>query len=418
MRIGLLTAFSGMVEHYSLTRIVLDQLSMIREAGHQAVLITLEDFPVEQCPAGVELRAIVPFFHKKDYQNAGELTKEHASVVKETSERLAGAVKDLDAVFTHDIIFTGWNLPINFAVQRVARSLDTFWLHWVHSVPGGSKRDYWRLPLNSLLVYPNHSDRLRCAEHFLTQSENVAVIPHSLDPCSFLMNNDDARELVRDHGVLSADLIQTFPVPTDRMEHKGLQTVIDIFAQLKAQGAKVKLIVCNSWCTTPELRKKVQDSVSYAEEQGLNEGEVVFTSQWRSRLEVGVPNEMVRDLMLISNLFVCPTKSETFGLTIAEAALCGQLLVLNANLPMLSEVAGAGNALYFTFGSHQQNVSAANWSSFYADVAKIILNRFSHDTSLRAKTHFRQSYNRSKVWSQIERLLQEHAIGARLTVNT
>lgn len=408
MKIGLLTAFSDLVPQYSLTGVVLDQIRMIRHAGHEPVLLTLEDFNC-QTPRALslmqeyefEVRPVLPHYHKLDYRSVSEMKEEHRVV----SERAATVIlqqNDLRTIFTHDILFTGWNLPLNMAVQQAARASDVFWLHWVHSVPGGMKRDYWRLPPNGKLVYPNETDRIRCAEHFLCPSTRVAVIPHSLDPRNFLMTDSAAKALVTEYDVLSADFVQTYPVPTDRMEFKGIEKVIHLFGHLKSLGKSVRLIVCNSWSNTDANRTKVSRALSFAESCGLTRREVIFTSLYDSVFETGVPNGMIRDLMQVSNLFICPTQSETFGITIAEAALTGQLLVLNSNLPAIIELAGAENVLQFTFGSLQQKVDTDDWNSFLFSVARIILNRFENDAALRAKTHYRQQYNMDAVWKRIE----------------
>jgi glycosyltransferase involved in cell wall biosynthesis len=402
MRIGVLAAFSEMLEHYSLTRVVLDQLHMIKRAGHHPVLLVLDNFKCNDLPPWVECRPLLPTHHKKDYKAIAELSQEHLELVPKTVIALRGAIKDLDAVLTHDIIFTGWNLVINMAVQEVAREGARPFLHWVHSVPGGQRRDFWKLPAFSKLVYPNQTDRRRCAEHFGIYESDVIVVPHALDARDFLVATPAARYVVNECKLMEADFIQTFPIPMDRAESKGLAQVIEIFGKLKKLGYSVRLVVCNSWCTNKALHDSVDNYRIMCRLAGLGDDDVAFTSRELKHLEVGVPNAVVRDLMLLSNLFICPTKSETFGFTVAEAALSGQLLVLNANLPMMQELAGAGNALYFNFGSYQQRTDYADQDKFNADVARIIANTYEGSHAMRAKTHYRKTYFSDRIWSLIE----------------
>jgi len=402
MRIGILTAFSGMVEHYSLTRVVLDQLRMIKRAGHHPVLITLSDFKASDLPDYVEVVAVVPRFIKIDYKSMMDLSQEHAELVPSIQSGLREVVKDLDAVLTHDIIFTGWNLPINLAVQQVAGEFEIPWFHWVHSVPGGERRDFWTLPPNSKLIYPNYTDRRRCGEHFGVFESDVLVVPHCLDARDFLLMTDAARFLVNECDLLEADFVQTMPIPTDRMESKGVDQVIPIFGKLKKLGHKVRLIVVNADCGNDAARNKVDNSRIACRLVGLDDDDVVFTSRELKHYALGVPNAVVRDLMLVSNLFICPTKSETFGFTMAEAALTGQLLVLNADLPAVVELAGAQNALFFHFGSYQQQTFCPDEDRFNLDVAKIIVNTFENDLALKAKNHYKRTYRSDRVWRAIE----------------
>ena len=402
MRIGVMTAFSGMVEHYSLTSVVLDQIEMIRLGGHTPVLIALEDFNWAEAPADLEIRPYLPFFHKIDYTSVRDLTTDHQQVVADAERAMLRACPDLDCVFTHDLMFTGWNAPLALAVGLAAQQMTVPWFHWVHSVPSG-RRDYWVLPPRSKLIYPNYCDRIRCAESFGTWNESVLVVPHCKDPRRFLLTTPLAKKIITEYDVLGADIIQTLPVAIDRIDHKGFDQIVGVFSGLKKLGKSVRLIVCNAWCNVDKHRQKVQQLKKICREQGLFDSEVIWTSLVDDcKHELGVTQEEVRDLMLVSNLFIYPTKSETFGLVVAEAAMTGQLLVLNASLPMMQEIAGHGNALYFHFGSHQQTANNSNWNAYYQDVAKIIVHRMEADESLRAKTWFRQKYRMEAIWGQLE----------------
>lgn len=419
MKIGLFTSFSSIVPYYSLSRVVLDQAHMIQNAGHTPVLIACENFKFpaasEDIPSELQLRAIIPVYNQRDYNATGELSKEHETLSNRVAEILMDRCKDLDVIFTHDIIFTGWHLPLNLAIHKAAGFMSPYWFHWIHSIPGLPKRDFWRVPPNGKIVYPNHSDRIRCAENFGVDSGNILVIPHSMDPRNFLMSSYEAKKLTAKYSLLDTEVLQTFPVPTDRMEHKGIHQVIEVLGKLKEHGKTVKLVVVNAWCTTPALKEKVNEVQRFATSRGLNEYEVIFTSKEFPH-SAGMDNAVVRDLMLISNLFICPTKSETFGLTIAEAALCGQLLALNANLPALRELANPANALYFTFGSFQEKVDNSDWPRFYGDIARIIAHRMDSDESIKAKTWYRRKYSMDAVWRKIEAAIQVNAMGVRVEV--
>jgi glycosyltransferase involved in cell wall biosynthesis len=235
------------------------------------------------------------------------------------------------------------------------------------------------------------------------------VIPHTKDPRQFRFSTDLAKHIVTEYDVLGADIIQTFPVAIDRIEHKGFDQVLAIFGYLKRLGKTVKLIVCNSWCNVDQYRDKVRNYQEMAAGHGLltNTSEKSCELIWTSLVdnsfhELGVSQKVVSDLMSVSNLYIYPTKSESFGLTVAEAAQSGQLLVLNASLAMMREVAGEGNALYFHFGSHSQQAHNTNWEGYYHDIARIIAHRMENNEGLRAKTEFQRKYRREAIWRRIE----------------
>ena len=66
---------------------------------------------------------------------------------------------------------------------------------------------------------------------------------------------------------------------------------------------------------------------------------MIFTSDLG--YEDGFPRAGVLELFQMSNLFVCPSYSESFGLTVLEAASRGNFLVLNEAVPALQELGTA-----------------------------------------------------------------------------
>lgn len=401
MKIGVLTSFGSMMDYYSLTSVVRTQLKMIHAAGHEPVLMAQSDFHWPEKPDWCTIRTPIPTHTKVDYANAANISPEHQELVRQIEQNLVNDVMDLDAILTHDLIFTGWNVPIGLAVRRAARKSGP-WFHWVHSVPGGA-RDYWILPENSVLVYPNATDRVRCAENFRTFPEKVLVIPHCCDVRDLHVKTELGERIISRYDLLGADLVQVYPIPTDRAEAKGILDVIRMFGCFKRMGRSVKLVIPNAWCNIDPWRNKVRNIMQFANQQGLNRSEVIFTSEAYPEHEVGVPLSVISDLTLCANVFICPTQSETFGLSLAEAAMSGALLILNEDLPMMREiVGGAGNAVWARFSSSFMQTAHDDKDKYLMDIAKLALHAFNNSPSLRSTTYYRQNYRREAVWGALE----------------
>lgn len=403
MRIGILTSFTSMMDFYSLTSVVRTQLKMIKQAGHQPVMMAQEDFQWANAPEWCEVRRPIKSFTKKDYQSLKDVTPEHQALVPVIADGIWNAIQDLDAVLAHDLLFTGWHVPIGMAIHEVCkRKPELPWFHWVHSVPGGN-RDYWRVPEGSFMVYPNHTDRVRCAENFKTWPERVIVIPHCCDLRDFGVRTDLADRIITRFDLLSADLVQVYPVPTDRIEAKGIHDVIRLFSCFKRLGKTVRLVVPNAWCNVDKWKNKISQLQEFARQQGLSTREVIFTSTVYPEHEVGLSLDVISDLARCANIFICPTQSETFGLSLAEAAMSGCLLVLNQDLPMMTEIAGnVGNAVWARFSSSFMKTEHQNPNAYLADIAKIVLHAFDNSPSLKSSTYYRQAYRREAVWRSLE----------------
>jgi len=97
--------------------------------------------------------------------------------------------------------------------------------------------------------------------------------------------------------------------------------------------------------------------------------------------------------MQLSNLFIFPTREETFGLVLPEVSLAsGALCVLNRSLTMQAEVSG-NNAIYFDFGSYSHNHNCDDQDKYLRDLALIILGRIQQNDSLLTRTFMRKHYN-------------------------
>jgi len=333
------------------------------------------------------------------------------------------------------MLLQGWFLPFAAALHRLAKDeqqtpksaimssglknisipfTPTKWLHWIHSVPNlGAGKEYpyntqHTLPVNSKLVYLNNVDIVRAAEAYGLWPKDVRVVHNALDPRGFNNTHPLVTQLIDKYDLLSADFMQTYPVSTTRMMGgKGMGVLIKVFAALKNEGKKVKLVVCNAHAnadTEKETIKKVQD---YALELGLTTQEVIYTSLEGEEYEQGVPREVVSQLFQLSNLFVFPSTSENCSLILLEAMLSGNILILNDSVKAMREF-GRENALYFKFGGIHESVEHEDEESYLRDVARIIIAELFVNRTLKATNYIKQKFNYDKIFlDQIQPLFYE-----------
>jgi hypothetical protein len=129
----------------------------------------------------------------------------------------------------------------------------------------------------------------------------------------------------------------------------------------------------------------------------VDQAELIFTSDFESpKFDVGIPQRMIRELFLCSNLFVFPTREESFGLVVPEAALSGCFMVLNRSLQMQIEVSG-NSAIYFDFGSFHQEHNVVS-ERYWDDIAFVIAGRMKENEAVMTSTFARQTYNMDNIY--------------------
>lgn len=372
---------------------------MLTRFGNEVHLYVNEQFHGEQFPGNYILQKKVPFAHLKDYSSKDQLLADHKDTIKKISQMILMELQDFDAVFTHDWIFTGWNMPHALGIKEASLGIvKPAWLHWIHSIPSGNK-DWW--DINSYgkrhkIIYPNRSDVRRVAEQFQGLEDCVVVIPHIKDLRTWFDFSKESVDFINDFPkVMQSQIVQILPASVDRLSAKRVREVIILFSLLKKKGLTVCLVIANQWATQRGQKEKVDEYLTIAIDNGLKPmSEVIFTSEWRSpTYDTGIPKHMLRELFLCSNLFVFPTREESFGLVVPEASLSGCLMVLNRSLDQQVEITN-NNALYMHFGSFHNNFEPPKgWAVYLDDMASIIIHKMMHNEAVNTKTFVRQRYN-------------------------
>jgi len=286
-------------------------------------------------------------------------------------------------------------------------------------VPNGNRVTWKVIAKNHKLIYPNMTDALHCAEQFKGNLDDVRVIHHIKDIRVFGNLSDLTKRMCGKFDLLDADIMQTYPMGSDRFKAKGLHHVIKIFEHFKKMGKVVRLVICNQWGNVVSYR---QQCLAIQKKSSLDEKELVFVSQFdqytdpktnelRGKWELGVPARVVRELQMLSNLFIFPTREESFGLVLPEAAVMGgSLLVLNKSLDMMKEVSGL-NALFWPFGSFDNTHKMEDPNFYYGEIAKVIVGKMNLELGIRAKTFMKKTYNADAIYlNEIEPLLSESAL--------
>lgn len=414
--VAILTNFMDFNPGYSLTGIVNDQAIMLDKYDHTVHLFVNEQYnPKYDIPIPVTYHKVVPFTHLKDYRKEGELTADHKQYSNNVKMMLVDKFKELgiDYAFSHDWIFTGWNLPYAEGIRKASPELpDIRWFHWIHSVPS-IMSDWWQIKRygpNHKIIFPNQTERIRVAEQYRGDIDDVRVIPHIKDLRTWYEFDEETCRFIDDFpGVMQADFIQVYPASTDRLSAKRVDAVIGVFGQIKKRGHSVCLVVANQWATGRQRKEDVEKYYKIAKTAGLErDHDFIFTSEWTEEYATGIPRKILRELQLCSNLFIYPTREESFGLVGPEAALAGPLVCLNRSLTMMYEVFGH-EGLYFEFGSHHTNFEPPEIQAYYRDLATIILGRISQNESVLTKSYCRKTYNFDALYLNVYEPLMSEA---------
>lgn len=412
MKVAILTMFSGLSTTYSLVNVVADQIKMLLDAQVKVKVLVCETCPDEErwgifqdprlewvkitntCHGNPivwhDYSAPTGTVHESFYQEAEEIARDYVR-----------HLQDVDACILHDILYQGWHLVHNVAIRQAQKSLPKVkFLAFTHSLPANRPKKleepfsarFTPMP-NTCFVYPSRSGIEALARQYDVPQGSCAVVYNSLPLLEVL--SQDTRRVADSIDLLNTEILAVCPgrlTPGKRFEKAA--ALAGAIQRKTEQSAKV--IFCDFPCA--DIPSEVYKNMIRMEGKkfGLEEGDMVFTSDLG--YEQGFPRQGVLELFGLSNLFICPSYSESFGLTVLEAASRGNFLVLNEAVPALKELGESLGAYFmrwdgrnFGYDTHERYVPSEQ--AYYEEHGGIIVNLMREDRSLRAKTRVRTQYH-------------------------
>jgi len=420
-RVAILTTFTNFDTTYSLCIVVAEQVRMLVANGYEPVVIVKEGFRAEDVFAFKEVTLrYIPVVPSSNYigEAVDETFKED---VKKLKEAVIKNLQDVDVVITHDLIYQPESLKLNFACRQAIEEDEHVkkikWLHWIHSATSPQtlgkelqQNDAYfdtvskKFP-NSFVVFPNAYSTPRVARNFGVEEDQVKVVHHSTNLPSFCQWDGLMTKLVMDKNMLQADAIAVYPIRLDR--GKQVEVVIKIMAQLKKLNYSVRVIIVDFHSTGG-------DKVTYREELkkigidwGLNDFDLTFSSEFHESWKTNVPRKVVHDLFELSNVFIMPSKSETYSLITQEAALCGNILMLNHDFAPFRDIYGE-HAIYKQFSSNigfdgldgDINTTYGEEKGYYHDCAMRLKYELENNMALAMQKRLRKLRNPMYVFKE------------------
>lgn len=358
-RVAILTNFNNADPAYSLNRVVQDQIKMLLHNGYEDITVLVADgFE----PVDMYQHVKLAYIPNVPCHNEVKKDDSFDDDVQYVYSALKEALKDVDVVLTHDIIYQPACLKHNFAARKVAQEYQGIkWLHWIHSATSpytlqnlmGIFEDQYldlvrREFPNSYYVYFNHYSIPRIAHNFGVDESKVKIVHHPLDVCGFFGVSQKVADFVYKKRLLHADAICIYPCRLDR--GKQVEVAIKTMAMLKSFDMQVRMIVIDFHSTGGDKVQYRDELKQIGIDWGLNPVELSFTSEFDHDWVAQVSHETVREMMMFQNVMIMPSVSESYSLVTQEAAALGCVTVLNQDYPPFRDIYGP-NVIYRKYSS-------------------------------------------------------------------
>lgn len=427
MKVAVLTMFNGLDSQNPLVDVVSGQLKMLLDAGINIKVLVSQDCPDEE-RQGVfadERLEWVKITNRLDGKRMvwhdyslpkGDLHGTFFAEAEIIAKDFKAALSDVSICMMHDIHFEGRHLIHNVALRRAQENLPKVkFIAFTQSLPVNRPPilkypfscRYTPMP-NTVYAYPSQSGIPALAKQYGVPESRCRVICNRIDLLTFM--SDDVRQLNSRTDLFKPELLVI--CPGCLTPDKKLEKVAALAGVLRQKtGLKAKVIFCDFPGADIDAEKYKLEIRSEGRICGLKDENIVFTSDFG--WPYGFPKNGVFELFTLSNLFICPSFSESLGMTVLEAASRGNFLVLNEAVPALEEL-GTQFGAYFmrwdarNFGFETKENYKPSELAYMEEHAIRIASQMRDNAILCAKTQVRREFNPDWIWRhQLRPLLEE-----------
>lgn len=342
--------------------VVRDQANMLVAAGHQVKVLTGAGADPKEGYEVVLVPEMAPDFpHNKAVRavlDKGQMDQGFNFYRSKLIDALDAALADADLTIVHNIFTVHFNLPLTRALHDLApRHKMIAWTHDLTATnpdyalpnPNQAPWNLMRTPSKEV-IYVATSD-LRAAELKiqLKFSATPQIIPNMVDPARLFGCSPDVRKALLALEIPWRDFV--FLLPARILVRKNIEFAIEVVRELLAQGRNALLLITAAKGRDGASAEHYANFMRQSVPEDL-ERNIIFVSDY-----FPVPDEVLRDLYLLSDCLFFPSRSEGFGLPVLEAAM-HRMPVWCQEIPAYRALEGTGS---FLFTDIAQLPEAVDW---------------------------------------------------------
>jgi len=361
MRIALIH-YTTWPESGGVESVLRDQANMFVAAGHEVKVLTGAGADPQEGYEVVVVPEMAPDYpHNKSVRavlERGQMDQSFNFYRSKLIDALDAQLDGVDLTIVHNIFTMHFNLPLTRALHDLASRYKM--IAWTHDLtvtnPDYTLPNPHQAPWNLMrttskeVIYVATSD-LRAAEMktHLKFSAPPQVIPNMLDPARLFGCTADVRKALLALEIPWRDFV--FLLPARITVRKNIEFAVEVVKELSALGRNPLLLVTAGHGREDAAAEHYGAFVRQTVPEEL-ERNIIFVSDY-----FAVPDEVLRDLYLLSDCLFYPSRREGFGLPVLEAAM-HRMPVWCQEIPACHALEGAGS---FIFKDIAQLPEAVDW---------------------------------------------------------
>ena len=361
MKVSLLH-YSTWPEMGGVESVIRDQANMLVHAGHDVRILTGFGHDTgEPCKLTVVPQLAPDYELNKSVRavlDRGQADQNFTKYRSVLVEALGALLADVDITIVHNIFTMHYNLACTMALHDLASKHKM--IAWTHDLTA-TNSDFalpnptqppWNLMRTSCknATYVATSD-LRASEikAQLKPAVTAQVIPNMVDPMRLFGLTPEMRTALVALEIPWRDFV--FLLPARVMVRKNIDFAIEVVRKLHAQGRNPLLLITGAKVADSPASEHYGTFLRQSLPKEL-QGHVIFLSDYFL-----IQDDTLRDLYLLSDCLLFPSKQEGFGLPVLEAAM-HRMPVWCRDIPAFKALEGSGS---FLLDDLAKLPEAVNW---------------------------------------------------------
>lgn len=353
MKIALLH-YSTWPEMGGVENVVRDQANMLHRAGHEVKVLTGTGQDIEEGPEFVLLPELAPDFELNKSVRAvldrGQSDQKFSQYRSALVEALKKALAGVEVTIVHNVFTLHLNLALTRALHDLAPTHRM--IAWTHDLTA-TNSDYalpnptqppWNLMRTSspdvtyVATSDSRADELKTK---LKPAVTAQVIPNMVDPARLFNLTEEMCESLASLLIPWRDFVFLLPAPL--VVRKNIDFAIEVVRKLVEEERNPLLLITGAKTANNPASEHYGTFLRQSLPESLRT-HVVFVSDFLT-----VYDDIMRDLYLLSDCLLFPSKQEGFGLPILEAALHRMPIWCN-DIPAYRALEGQGTFLLNDIG--------------------------------------------------------------------
>ena len=262
---------------------------------------------------------------------------------------LTKALKGFDILIAHNVLTMHYNLPLTFALHRLAKSKQIHIVGWNHDspyfydeFPTNLDKEPWTIMKyhNSNIHYITISEsRKRQFSKLYNMNDAINVIPNGVDPIRFLRLDPLTVRIIKENNLFESDFILV--QPSRLHPRKNIELSIEVIKALHDKGIHAKLLLTGAFDHHEEKTVRYYKKLrNLAKNLGVSK-EILIMEEYtfKSGEKITSDRIIIRDLYHIADLLFLPSTQEGFGIPLLEAGMI-KLPTVCSDIPPFKDIGG------------------------------------------------------------------------------